>query len=714
MRRALPVLACLTLGGCAPSRPCETVLWYTDDGTAADVVAVGDWNDWDPAADPLREEHPGVWRASVSAPEGDHAYMLQVDGRPTLDLRQPLLKHNASGGREHSLLRVEDCTAPKLLVRDLAVSARGALDGALWFLRGDGGPRLDEDSVKAKVLGGPSLPVTADSATGEVLVSTSGLSPGKHTVVVSAEDEDGAADALRLPVWVEPEPFEWRDALVYQVMVDRFADAQGALDYDPDAIGRRAGGTLAGVLAKLESGWFEDLGVGAIWLTPVQPAADGAFPTLDGHLMESYHGYWPVSTTGVDPRIGTEAQLDDLIEEAHAQGIRVVLDVIPNHVHEQHPWAERPERFHGLGEESCVCGTPSCPWSDHIETCWFADYMPDLDWEAAGVRDDVVDAIVDIALRHDVDGFRVDAVPMIPRAAVRELVWAVGETFEQAPTDFLMLGETFSGPGEFAPIRRNLGPHGLDSQFDFPLMWGLRGFLAWDSLDAEDLAALVAEGQQQWAGSGATLAPFVGNHDVSRFVSEAAGHATSSPWTSPPPTPSDAAPYTRLVMAQTLAFTLPGMPVLWQGDEVGLAGATDPDCRRPMQFSWEDGLNDHQIDVLDATRTLGRTRQCSEALRRGALTVLWAQHNTWVHLRHTASQDTAMVFINRGDAEERVEVIPPASALSGPTPMHDVLGALPAVTISPGATTQLTLPPRSVALLVPAAAPCATALSESP
>lgn len=714
MRLALAVPTVFAIG-CAPSRPCGADLWYTGDASADAVVAVGDWNGWDPTADPLEESMPGAWSGHVDMPPGDYAYMFQVDGQPVRDPHAPLLEFDPDGGIERSVLRVEDCTVPTLLVDDARATADGLIDAALLFLRGDKSPRLDPDSVTARTLAGDRLQATAHPSRGDISVRTSGLAPGKHTVLVSAADLDGQEASVRIPLWVEEAPHTWEDGLVYQIMIDRFADEQGILEDDPAAIGRRAGGSLGGIQAKLDDGWFEALGVSTLWLTPVYPVAEGTYPTLQGFQMAAYHGYWPISHEGVEPSIGTEDDLVHLVESAHAKGIRVVLDVIPNHVHEDHPWwSERPDQFHTLGEEGCICGTASCPWDDNLETCWFADYMPDLDFEVPGVTEDVVDMILDTATRWDLDGLRVDAVPMVPRATVRELAWATTRRFENGPTDFLLLGETFTGPDGWGQLRQNLGPFGLDSQFDFPLMWGLRGWLAWGSSDAEDLAAIFETSQANWAGSGATMGLFVGNHDVSRFVSEAAGSHTGDPWTAPPATPTAAEPYRRHLLAQTLALTLPGMPVIWQGDDVGLAGATDPDCRRPMRFSAEDGLNDHQLSVLDATRTLGQARRCSRALRRGDFSLLAAEGDGWAHLRDAGDGSPALVLVNGGETPVRLTLSLPARAVSDPTDFIDLLGSVPDLVLAPGGTTTVDVPPLSAALLLPAASDCAARASVTP
>lgn len=726
MRRAAGALLLGALAaGCAPERPCGAQLWYVDNGAADDVVAVGDWNGWDPSADPLEQLEPGVWAAALDLPPGDYAYQLRVDGVPQNDLQQPLLTVDPQTGAERSLLRVAGCAAPLLRPLRGAVNEDGVGEATLEFLRGDGGPRLDAAAVDVAVWDpsagafGPApagliADPEADPATGALRVALRGLPPGKTRLRVRAADRAGATATATLELWSEPPwttsgaSFSHEDQLIYQVMIDRFAAAAGPVHPEalqPGEIGARLGGDLAGVRRMLDAGWFSALGVTTLWLSPVQPNPDGAWPTAAGHLMEGYHGYWPTAPGGVEPAIGDEAELRALVAAAHQAGLRVLLDVIPNHVHEEHPWRQAHAGtgwFHE--EQGCICGSAACPWAEAMEACWFADYLPDLDWSHPPARKAAVASIVALRAAYDLDGLRIDAVPMIPRAGVRELVAALRpETAWPAP---FLLGETFTGPGEHGPIRRNIGPHGLDGQFDFPLMWALRGFAAWGSLDAAGLERALADSAAAWAGAGATMSPFVGNHDVSRFLSEAAGHRTDAPWTDPPAQPEDDAPYAALVLAQALALTLPGAPVLWQGDELGLAGATDPDCRRPLPDP--AALTAQQAWVLDRVRRIGRARRCLDALRRGARLPLAAEGQVIAYLRDAEDGAPALIVANAGAAATRLQLQLPADLAADPDTWHrDIIEGRDLVVLGPGATLTLTVPGRSARLFVPATGTCA-------
>jgi len=655
------------------------------------VAAVGDFNGWNPDAHPLEQESPGRWTVSIELPAGDYAYALEVDGVRQRDPFAALVYDDPATGEALSLARVADCAQPALETLDARATAAGALSVEAVWLRGASGARLAGASAQLSRDGAPvgaARPASVAPGAGRVELQVEGLAPGKYTALLHAWDEDGASAELRLPLWVEAAPFTWEDALIYQVVTDRFASASGPLAYDPAGIGARAGGDLAGITAAVEAGYFEALGVNAIWISPVYQNPEGLWPGSDGHDYEGYHGYWPIHPSNVEPRIGGEAALRALVAAAHARGVRVILDVVPNHVHQEHPYAGRADWLNP--NPDCICGDYSCPWSSAIETCWFTPYLPDLNWHHPDVASAVVEDTATWATRFDLDGLRVDAVPMLPRAAVRELIWGLSARLEQGPTRFYTLGETFTGAGQVDDIRENLGPFGLDGQFDFPVMWAIRDLVAWRSGDAPALADAIEASLAAWSGSGSVMAPFVGNHDLSRFISEAAGDDLSDPWGRPPPSPADPLPYRQLVMAQAIALTLPGAPVLYYGDEIGLPGANDPDCRRPMRFG--DQLSADESWTLERVTRLGQARACSAALRRGGWRLLYASGALLAYARDAGDGAPAVVVVNASDEDAVVDLELPAAMAITTERFVDALEGAATVSLSAERANPVTAP----------------------
>src|SRR5262249_11690807 len=168
----------------------------------------------------------------------------------------------------------------------------------------------------------------------------------------------------------------------------------------------------------------------------------------DGHLYEAYHGYWPLDSRGVDPHLGAEGDLRALIDEAHRHGVRVLLDFVPNHVYEKNERyaLHQGDGFFNDGADRCVCGDPGCGWGDHMLTCWFTPYLPDVRLQEAEQMKLVEEDARFWMESFDADGIRIDAVPMMPRATTRRL--AAAQRSALAPRSALFsIGEIFTGPG---------------------------------------------------------------------------------------------------------------------------------------------------------------------------------------------------------------------------------------------------------------------------
>lgn len=629
-----------------PRRSCETFLFAKPEAPIQAASVLGSWNDWALPGQAMAP-HPtqaGWWALGLTLPPGEYGYLLQEDGASLRDPQNPLTTFR--GSDEVSLLRVGDCAQASLTIEE----SRGATEGAIrlvgrYTAAAQGGPLRE---VRASS-GGVELRVEKfDGATGRFEAVGEGFPRGRHVVEVTARDGAGHEATARPGVWVQPRAERWDEGLVYQVVVDRFRGDGGVPLAPPPTPGSRAGGTLDGLRAEIERGTFDPLGVTAFWLSPAYLNPDGAYLGRDGRMYEGYHGYWPLDSRGVDPKIGGEAALRAVIDAAHRRGMKVLLDVVPNHVFETNPLFQARKGQGWFNEQgACVCGLPGCDWGTNIQTCWFTPYLPDVRWqnaEAARLQVDDVRWWVDT---FGVDGVRVDAVPMMPRAATRRIARALRDAAPLDDPPFL-LGEVFTGPGLDAieQIRYFLGPHALDSAFDFPLMWALRDAVASDRAGFDEVEKILVATDKALDGSGAVKAPFLGNHDVTRFLSAAAGDDGGDPWTAPPPRPSDPRVFARHRLGLALVLTLPGMPVIYYGDELGLPGASDPDCRRVMPSL--DGLPPEEAASLALAQRLGSLRACSPALRRGTRTPLLVSNDAY-SFRRDAEGETALVLIAKGE-----------------------------------------------------------------
>lgn len=698
MRLTILLAALVALAGCSAEQATLQV-WFrtapamarahTLDASTAELI--GSWNGWARpglAGFVARRSSDGTdWMGlEAGLPEGTWQYAVVLNGTLLLDEANPrtaftvdpLDPSGAPLGTEVSEVSLVSDSRPRIADLRLAPSGPDGL-ALVASVTGRQAPELQLQVRRGSVsVPAPALAMAFDGQAWTVTADVSALQPGKYTATLSAVGPSGQRTTNDNSL--EPRsasafagPFAsggLEDGLVYQVMVDRFR-GPGALEA-PKSPGDRAGGTIDGVREALEAGYFERLGVTTLWLSPVYTNPEGRYAGRDGHEYESYHGYWPTQPRQVDPKLGGDAALDALIEAAHARGVRVILDVVPNHLFMQHPYfaGHGSARTGSLswfndGPEACVCGNPGCGWGEKIQTCWFADYLPDLDWRRPEVMDQGTADLAWWMRRFDLDGVRIDAVPMMPRAALRRMTSALRATAERQGLDALILGEVYTGPGDGgrSEIRAFLGTRqaGLDSAFDFPLMWSVRDALARDSIGLDDLERELAEGEEAWGDSGSTVARIVGNHDTTRFVSEAVGDAYQDGWgASPAIQPPFEQPYRRALMALTFAMTAGGLPVLYYGDEVGLAGGGDPDCRRVMPDFLKE-LDGFQGWLLENVARLGRARLAVPALRHGSRSVVLAEPALAVSVRQPAAGEgggAAVVVLAREAAERELAGLP--------------------------------------------------------
>lgn len=705
--RLLPgALACALALGCAPSeappeRDCAFVAWAQARSTPHLTASFLDWAE---PGEPMKPYGQDDWYYfTAQLPPGEHGYLITDDEGTHPDPHNP--QRTYRGDTEVSLARGLDCSAPEVKVDSVEATDDGAVRVTGTFLAaprgGDAGRLLG--AIRAVDAAGRALEADEISpSTGRFVLRGTGFDRGKYTFRIEAEDASGvAAIAPAVVAWVRPAARRWEEGLLYQVVVDRFRGDGGAPLDPPGTPGLRAGGTLDGVRAAIESGYFDELGVSALWLSPVYENPTGLLEGRDGQMYEAFHGYWVLRSRAVEPQIGGDEALRALIQAAHARGMAVLFDFVPNHLHEQNEryLEHADEGWFNDGPEACVCGIdPGCTWDARIQDCWFAPYLPDVRWQAEGSMRETLEDLRFWMREFDADGVRIDATPMMPRLASRRMAAVLREEFAPARGMF-SIGEVFTGPGESGTeaIKYFLGPDGLDGAFDFPLAWALRGVIAAESGGFYDVEETLTYTETAMRGSGSLLGLMVDNHDMPRFLTEATGHGTADAWFSPAPVPDDERPYEKLRTALALVMTLPGLPVLYYGTEVGLAGGSDPDNRRVLPG--EAALSASQQSVLDTTRRLGRLRACSSALRTGDRKAFLVEKRTYGFTR-VAEDEAALVMISTGD--ETAQILPPLAAVP-PGPYVD---AFTGEAFQVGGGAAVPVEPFSFRILLPENSPC--------
>lgn len=646
-------------------RSCDAVVRYRPVQAASEVSIAGEFNGWVPAAMEGPDDE-GVYSATLpDLPAGNYAYKYlhngEWEGAPPASAWAKWLD-----GNENRKLPRGDCHVP-LLQTVQASADSDSVHAVVQFARAEDGSALDPDSLVVTV---GDQPVTADvdAETGLITIDRADLPPGKHSLRVWAADDAGRRaenEPLWVPLWVESEPFEWADGLIYFAFVDRFRDGDGRNDLEPwiewtDDRANYAGGDLLGVQQSLEDGYFDALGANILWLTPVYENPNSPWLAADGvHNFTGFHGYWPVSATGIETRLGDPEliaadRLHAVIDAAHQRGIRVMFDLVLNHVHQEHDYvASNPEWFGG----GCVCGSDGCGWDERTLDCWFTDYLPDLNYRNHDVVERVLADTLELVESYDVDAVRVDAAKHMDHVIMRGLSKALATRHEQGGgAEFYLVGETFTGAEGHGEIMNYVNASELDGQFDFPLFWAIRDVFAHDGSFGA-LEGAVATGADAYGS--ATMAPFLGNHDIPRFATEAAGN-DDGPWgfTEDWMAGGDATVtqwdlINRASMGLAFTLTQPGAPLLYYGDEIGLGGAGDPDNRRMMNF--EPFLSANQRELLGRVQAIGAARKASKALRAGSREQLWVDDDLLVYaLRHGG--EVAVVALNKAWTERQAAV----------------------------------------------------------
>ena len=467
--------------------------------------------------------------------------------------------------------------------------------------------------------------------------------------------------------------FDWRDSVMAFVFVDRFFDGEAANNCAVSGetpAGQYQGGDWKGVTAKVNDGFFEQLGVNTLWLTvPVQNATVGGLGS-DGRTYSAFHGYWPIDLEQYESCFGTRQDLVALVTAAHAHGLQVLFDFAMVHVHSQSTlYVQHPDWFWPLpfNGGQCVCGSNVCDWNTQGQRCWFTDYLPHWNYTVPAARDYTVQQAVRLLSETGADGFRLDAIKHVDGAWLLQLrteveklaatrsprprMYFVGETYDFGNRDYL---KSFVDPATK-----------LDGQFDFPLRLALLQAVLMRTVPMTALRDLVAT-NDSFYGPNALMSPWIGNHDLGRVIHMAEdspmwgdpySDGKDRAFTNQPTLPGYRRPFERLANAFTFLLTSPGVPLLYYGDEIGLPGAGDPDNRRFMQWTL---LSADQQWLRGRVAALGQLRKTHAALRRGKRTLLSATDDTFVYSMSDGAE-TLYIAINRGDVEQPVSGLPAQS-----------------------------------------------------
>lgn len=447
--------------------------------------------------------------------------------------------------------------------------------------------------------------------------------------------------------------------VLYSLMIDRFQDGNPANNKPlnrPDVLPKvdYQGGDLKGITQKIEDGFFEDLGITTIWISPItQNPYDAWGQNVDPDTKFSgYHGYWPIYTTRIDERFGTDAELRELLDVAHAHGMNVILDYVANHLHINSPVLQaHPDWTTPLylpdGRKNLEL------WDEQRLTTWFDVHIPTLDLEREEVCQPMTDSALYWVANYDFDGFRHDACKHIPENYWRMLCHKMKTRFPERK--LWQIGETYGSPeliGSY--VKSGM----IDAQFDFNIYHTTRDVLLADA-PMEGIAQEVSRSAAAY-GSHHTMGNITGNHDKPRFISLAGGalsphendkyagwHRTVGV--------GDPVGYKKLALMHALITTLPGVPCIYQGDEYGIPGANDPDNRYMMAF---DGYSEVEQAQKQQVKELIALRRQQMPLLFGDMITLKLEGNLWVFAREYMGEYVVVAINNGAQPVETVCKLP--------------------------------------------------------
>ena len=519
--------------------------------------------------------------------------------------------------------------------------------------------------------------------------------PGAHPLRITTSG--GEADA---PFEVsEPLPRAGRfqgfsaDDIIYLIMPDRFANGDPAND-DP-AVSRGLfnrqkaryyhGGDFQGIIDHLP--YLKELGVTALWMTPIYDNSNrlNEKERYNNEGITDYHGYGAVDFYGVEEHFGTLAKFRELVDAAHAMGLKVIQDEVANHTGPYHPWVEDPPTptwFHGTAAHHLANTWQTWTLIDPHATPelraptldgWFIDILPDLNQDDEEVARYLIQNTLWWVGISGLDGIREDTLPYVPRRFWREWMAEIKREYPR----LRVVGEVFDGdPGMTSFFQGGVArfdgvDSGVDSVFDFPTFFAMRQAFA-EGKPLRQVATMMAH-DYLYPDAG-RLVTFLGLHDVGRFMSDPGASAQG------------------LELAFTFLLTARGTPMIYYGDEIGMTGGNDPENRHDFPGGWAGdarnafvaaGRTAEQQATWDWVQRLARLRAELEPLREGPMVDLCVSDQSYGYAR-TGRGGPVVVLINNATGAADVACDVSKLELSEGSALVDRLGGAAELRVTGG------------------------------
>lgn len=632
------------------------VLRYSANPGSKLIQAKGEFNNWNPN-NGLFYKRGNNWEQELWLAPGQYQYLFVIDGEEILDPTNEDSVSNGMGGF-NSLIKISDnSTQPILSTLKIennqfqinAINADKVI--ALW----------QNQEIEA-------IPVTEKSNLINIYIPIEAKTLKRSFIRIVASNSSKVSNDLLIPLEYGQVLKNTKDitrtdreaSILYFMIVDRFKDGNPSNNHPlniPEVHPKADyhGGDIAGITQKIKDGYFESLGISTIWLSPIVQNPEGPYGLYPSPRTEfsAYHGYWPISFNKIDYRFGTSDELHELVETAHAKNMNVLLDFVSNHVHEEHPiYKEHPEWATNLYLPDGSLNTER--WDDHRLTTWFDTFLPTLDLTNPDVTNMLTDSAIFWIKKYDLDGFRHDATKHVPEYFWRTLTRKMKEQVIVADQkQVFQIGETY-GSRELTASYINSGE--LDAQFDFNLYDAALQTFANPSASFKTLATALTESENYY-GSHHLMGNISGNQDKPRFMALADGSvrfdedSKYAGWNRDIKV-VDTTAYAKLSAFMAFTLTVPGIPVIYYGDEIGMTGGNDPDNRRMMRF---DNHNTNEESTLTTVKKIAKFRKNNLPLIYGDMEILEVTDSTMLFSRNYFEL-TTYVALNKSCKEIMIEI----------------------------------------------------------
>lgn len=565
------------------------------------------------------------------------------------------------------------------------------------------------------------------------------------------------ADYDRDPV-ITSEVDDWRDEVLYQLITDRFADGDPSNNFgstqDLSNLNNYMGGDWRGIIDKAD--YLEGLGVTAIWVSPIVSNVE------EDAGIAGYHGYWTSDFTRVNPHMGDLAALRELVDVMHGRGIKVIVDIVVNHVGQAfyydinqngqpdvQTWyatdgsdtldmvtewdpafdRRRVQSFTSLGEAGDaplgwvympeINRMPPEPrafqdplfyhrmgrvtdWSD-LEQVRLADFpggLKDLATENPNVRAELIDIFGDWITQTNIDGYRLDTVKHVEYDFWTEFCPAIREHAASIGKDnFLLMGEVFDG--DDALVGSYTQPDMLDGAVDFAAKYQVFEDVFKRGQATTKVEALHTARQSNWGANAQPGGVGVAPRDLPLAFLDNHDVARFL-WDQPEGDDS------ALRAALVYLMLRDGAPVLYYGTEQGFAGGNDPANREPL---WPSGY-DVKHPIYQWISGIAKLRARHAALRRGDLRFVYTTDHVGdepdagiLAVERATDSDRALIVINTHPSQTSRVGDSAAPLLTGFTPGTTLVNGLPDAisqtwTVGASGEVLVELGPRAAVVLV--------------